>query len=466
MNKTPPRHAALYVRVSTDAQREEGYSIEAQEEMLRAYCVSRGIKAYELYVDGGFSGSHIDRPAMARLIDDIEKNKVSHVIVYKLDRLSRSQKDTLYLIEDVLLPHGVSFVSLNENMDTATPIGRAMLGIMSAFAQLERETIRERTRMGMKERVKSGLWPGGGKIPFGYDYDPKSGILVPNADAETVKLMYELYEKGWSMMAIARYTGLKYERLAEQILRRKTNCGYIVYNGVEYRGKHEQIVSEETYDRAMRLMEERSHGPSAGSKSLLGGLIYCGVCGAKMRYQKWGKAGYKIYCYSQDKGKPHLSRGGKCNNRKIWANELEEAVISDLFSMSAKGLPDEEEVSSKSVEDLLRGQLEKVNKKLKNLYHLYGDSGDETLTETIEEAKAERDRLQQRLQEEEKERRHLARHREAQKALDSAEAAWEFMTLREKQNVLRSCIERIVVTYDKTDVFYKLPIGEPKEDIS
>lgn len=455
----PPRHAALYVRVSTDAQREEGYSIEAQEEMLRAYCVSRGIKEYELYVDGGFSGSHIDRPAMTRLIEDIEKDRVSHVIVYKLDRLSRSQKDTLYLIEDVLLPHGVSFVSLNENMDTATPIGRAMLGIMSAFAQLERETIRERTRMGMKERVKNGLWPGGGKIPFGYDYDPKEGILVPNGDAPTVRLMYELYEKGWSMMAIARATGLKYERLAEQILRRKTNCGYIVYNGVEYRGRHEPIVSEQTYLRTMRLMEERSHGPSPGSKSLLGGLIYCGVCGAKMRYQKWGKAGYKIYCYSQDKGKPHLSRGGKCDNHKVWADELEDAVIADLFSMSAKGLPEEETREGKSVIDLLRDQLEKAVRKLKNLYHLYADTSDQTLTETIEEARAEKERLQQRLNEEEQERRQLQRHREAQKALDSAEAAWEFMTLKEKQAVVRSCIERIVVTYDRTDIFYKLAVG-------
>ena len=293
--------AALYIRVSTDAQREEGYSIEAQQEMLVAYCVSRGIKDYRLYIDGGFSGSNIERPEMTRLIADIRLGRISHVIVYKLDRLSRSQKDTLYLIEDILIPHGVSFVSLNENMDTATPIGRAMLGIMSAFAQLERETIRERTRMGMKERVKSGLWPGGGKIPFGYDYDPTQGILVPNADADTVRLMYDLYRKGWSMMAIARYTGLKYERLAEQILRRKTNAGYIVYNGVAYKGKHEPLIAEEVYEETMRLMAERSRGSGGGAKHLLAGLVECGVCGAKMRYQKWGKAGSKIYCYSQDK---------------------------------------------------------------------------------------------------------------------------------------------------------------------
>ena len=207
-----------------------------------------------------------------QMMKDCQKSTWDYVIVYKLDRLSRSQKDTLYLIEDVLIPHGVCFVSLNENMDTSTPIGRAMLGIMSAFAQLERETIRERTRMGMKERIKSGLWRGGGKIPYGYDYDSERGILVPNADAERVRLMYKLYLDGWSMMAISKYMGLKYERLTEQILKRRTNCGYIVYNGEEYKGKHEPIVSEEIFERAQKMMEERSRAPY-GNRSLLSGMI-------------------------------------------------------------------------------------------------------------------------------------------------------------------------------------------------
>ena len=114
------KHAALYVRVSTDAQREEGYSIEAQQEMLSSYCRARGLD-WEFYTDGGFSGSNIDRPELRRLIGDVRAGTVSHVIVYKLDRLSRSQKDTLYLIEDVFGPASVSFVSLNENMDTEMP---------------------------------------------------------------------------------------------------------------------------------------------------------------------------------------------------------------------------------------------------------------------------------------------------------------------------------------------------------
>ncbi len=239
--------AAIYIRVSTDYQAEEGYSIEAQKEQLSAYCVSKNIKNYEYYIDGGWSGSNINRPEIKRLIQDINEDKVSHVIVYKLDRLSRSQKDTLYLIEDVFIPHKVDFISLNESMDTSTPMGKLMIGILSAFAQLERENIRLRTRMGMKERVKSGLWMGGGRIPFGFDYDINKGILVPNKDAEKVRQIYKLYIDGNSPQEIAIMLGLKYERLVVQILTRKSNYGIIEYNGEEYQGKHEPIISKEIW---------------------------------------------------------------------------------------------------------------------------------------------------------------------------------------------------------------------------
>ena len=157
------KHTALYLRVSTEAQADEGYSLAAQAEKLEAYCRMKGIDRFRRYVDGGFSGSNLTRPAVTELVEAIRAGQVERVVVYKLDRLSRSQKDTLYLIEDVFLPHGVDFVSINENIDTGSPYGRAMIGILSAFAQLERENIFLRTRMGMVERVKQGFWPGGGK---------------------------------------------------------------------------------------------------------------------------------------------------------------------------------------------------------------------------------------------------------------------------------------------------------------
>ena len=127
---------ALYIRVSTEAQAEECYSIQAQTERLEAYCKAMGWDNYRCYTDGGYSGSNLDRPEMTRLIADARGGQLATVVVFKLDRLSRSQKDTLYLIEDVFLPHWVDFISLNESIDTSTPYGRAMIGILSAFAQL------------------------------------------------------------------------------------------------------------------------------------------------------------------------------------------------------------------------------------------------------------------------------------------------------------------------------------------
>ena len=215
--------AALYIRVSTDAQREEGYSIDAQKEALVGYCKARGFSEYEFFIDGGFSGSNLNRPEMTRLIEAARNHTIKKCIVYKLDRLSRSQKDTLYLIEDIFNPNGVDFISINETMDTSTPLGRLMLGILSAFAQLERENIKERTRMGMLERIKEGYWMGGGRVPFGYDYDKAKGILVPNEDAKTVKKIYELYIDGKSAQTIADMLGLKYDRLVGKVISDSSN---------------------------------------------------------------------------------------------------------------------------------------------------------------------------------------------------------------------------------------------------
>ncbi len=445
--------AALYIRVSTDAQREEGYSIDAQKEMLEAYCTSRQIKHYSFYIDGGFSGSNTDRPELQRLINDVKNYEVSCVVVYKLDRLSRSQKDTLYLIEDVFNPAETDFVSLNENMDTSTPIGRAMLGIMSAFAQLERETIRERTRIGMRERVKSGLWMGGGKIPFGYDYDREKGILIPNSDADKVKKLYNLYIRGWSFARIASALDLKYERLAEQILLRKTNTGIILYNGVEYKGQHEAIIDKQTYDNAIALYLKRSKKGLITSKSLLAGLIICGVCGSKMRYQKWGKNGYKIYCYSQDIGKKNLF-SGECDNNKTWADEIEDIIIKDLFSAASKKIDENINAAADDYNLDLKKRFDVISKKIKTLYNLYAQSEDELLIETIEENKTELEKIKALLEDENKTLNEYKKSRETAKEITNLKEAWEYMTTEEKQSILRRCIDKVVITYEKVDIYY------------
>jgi len=460
------KHAAIYIRVSTDHQRDEGYSIDAQKEMLEAHCVSKGIKRIEYYIDGGFTGSNIERPEMRRLIQDIKLGRVSHVVVYKLDRLSRSQKDTLYLIEDVFNPHGIDFVSLQESMDTSTPLGRLMLGILSAFAQLERENIFERTRMGMRKRVESGLWPGGGNTPYGYDYDREKGILVPNQDAERVRQIYTLYLQGYSTGKIAEMLGFRYDRLVYQILSRKSNAGYIQYKGEEYLGRHEPIISPETYEEAMRYRKERSVKKVSASDYLFTGLLYCGKCGAKMRYQKWGKQDCKIVCYSQD-SKPHLVKDPYCDNFRLWASEMDNAVVSDLLALSfAQSKKETKELSNISLLQMLREQYDKAAIKLKRLYGLYGGSGDEVLLQAIDDAKKEIQKVQVQIENEEEKGQSAKQMLRFQKEISTLAEAWACMTIKEKKRVVNACINRITLTDGAVHVDYSLDIQKDAETVA
>ena len=161
LEKRKINHAALYVRVSTDAQAEEGYSIEAQQKRLIAECESKNIPSYELYIDGGYSGANLDRPRMQDLIEDIKTGKIDAVIVFKLDRLSRSIVDTVQLYYNLLKPNNCYLISLNDGFNTSESLGDLVIPLLSSFAQQERENIRMRTRMGMLERIKEGYWPGG-----------------------------------------------------------------------------------------------------------------------------------------------------------------------------------------------------------------------------------------------------------------------------------------------------------------
>lgn len=462
MIKTSDRQGliALYIRVSTEAQAEEGYSIEAQEKILRAECTAKEYDENRIktYIDAGATGSNIDRPALQNLIRDARDGKIASVIVYKLDRLSRSQKDTLYLIEDVFLPNGIDFVSVNERLDTGSPYGKAMIGILSAFAQLERENIFLRTRMGMKERVRSGLWPGGGRVPFGYDYDSQSGILIPNSDAETVKRLYELYLQGFSLPYIARVLGLKYERLARQILLRKSNTGVIVYNGEEFPGRHEAIIDADTYEKAMEEFRRRSRRGNRGGTHLLTGLIFCGFCGARLRYQKWNKAGdCKIVCYSRDKSKPYLVRDENCPFEPLWADDIEEYVLTDVRSIPLKD-PDPaggSEHGSSVIEDLKKRES-KITQKLKRLYSLYAESDDDILLETIQENNSELSEIRSMILREEESGAVSERRQELKKEISEVNDLWEFMTIGEKQAFLKKIINRITIRPGMISIDYDL----------
>jgi len=452
---------ALYIRVSTDAQ-VDGYSIDVQKERLEAYVKSMFSEpdTVTMYIDGGFTGANLDRPRMKDMIADIQNGLITHVIVMKLDRLSRSQRDTLYLIEDVFTPNNVSFISINESFNTSTSFGRTAISILSAFAQMERETIYERTRSGMRKRVEDGYWPGGGMTPFGYDYDQNIGYLVPNKDADTVKHMYELFLSGYSEGMIAKKFNIKYDRLVHQILTRKSNTGVIVYNGEEYPGRHAPIISLDIYNKTMKIMKERSSKKFvAKTKHLLTGLFECGICGAKMRYQTWTNGTHKIMCYSQQTSKAYLRKSTCCDNLKIDSQLIENAVLNDIFSMTDEISEIDHEAGEKEkkgVLDVLTEQKTIAENKLKRLYNLFAGSSDDCLLDTINEIRAEIDTLNKSINEEVEKNNRFAEAISTQQQFRGLRDVWDIMTNEERISAIRALIEKIVINKEKIDRVYKV----------
>jgi len=247
--------------------------------------------------------------------------------------------------------------------------------------------------------------------------------------------------------------GLSYEKLARQILMRKTYAGFIVYKGEEFLGRHQPIISLETYERAMQRMAERAGKFRGDAQNLLTGLVRCGVCGAKMRYQRWGNQGFRLVCYSKDKSKPHLVKDPDCNNPGIWAAELENVVKEDLFSIGLKN-SNAKIISEKSTADLIKENEKKLTEKLKRLYNLYAESQDEVLKSTIDEVKKNLDEVKKQIAREESQKVITKRNRELKKQLLTLRESWDYMTQKERRSVIESCISEIIVDGKSAEIYY------------
>ena len=196
------KKACIYTRVSTDAQGEDDkVSLPEQERMAKACIESKGWSYIRTYEDNGYTGRNTNRPGLQRMLADLKAGGIDVVVIWKLDRLSRKQRDTITIIEDVLLENNVDLVSLTETLDTTTPWGRAMIGVLSSFNQLESENIAMRTAMGRYATAREGGYAGG-KPPLGYTAVEGQLVIVPE-EAEIVRLIFALRAEGKPLMAIA-----------------------------------------------------------------------------------------------------------------------------------------------------------------------------------------------------------------------------------------------------------------------
>lgn len=445
--------AGLYARVSTDSQL-EGYSIDAQKEFLISYAKSKDYTEFEFYIDGGYSGKDLNRPAIQRLIEDCKNHKIDAVFVFKLDRISRSQRDTLYLIEEVFNKYDVSFISMRENFDTSSPFGKAMIGVLSVFAQLERETILERTRIGLKKRAESGLWRGGGKIPFPYRYDRNTGTLVPIPEqVELLHKMISLYISGKSFNAIGKIVGMD-ESMVETRILSITNTGKVPYRDEVFEGQHEAVVSDELYEEILRVNKVRSR-EKYERHYLLSGKVYCGHCGAKYRYQKWGKR-LIMYCYSQQKSKPRYIKDPNCNNKRWDTFEVEDAVLEELFKMSLDIdlFKKTFNIATVNVKNELKTRLEEIKKQINNLLNFIasGIAVEET-NNKINELEKEKEMIEEKLiSSDQKEKDNKV----SLNMITNLKTTWFDMDFDEQRRIIEHLIDKVIVNDNEINIYYNI----------
>ena len=419
-----------------------------------SYAKSKDYTEFEYYIDGGYSGKDLNRPAIQRLIEDCKNHKIDAVFVFKLDRISRSQRDTLYLIEEVFNKYDVSFISMRENFDTSSPFGKAMIGVLSVFAQLERETILERTRIGLKKRAEAGLWRGGGKIPFPYRYDRNTGTLVPIPEqVELLHKMISLYISGKSFNAIGNIVGMD-ESMVETRILSITNTGKVPYRDEVFDGQHEAVVSDELYEEILRVNKVRSR-EKYERHYLLSGKVYCGDCGAKYRYQKWGKR-LIMYCYSQQKSKPKYIKDPNCKNKRWDTFEVEDAVLEELFKMSLDIdlFKKTFNIASVNVKNELKARLEEIKKQINNLLNFIasGIAVDET-NKKITELEKEKEMIEEKLISSDQ------KEKDNKVSLDmitNLKATWFDMDFDEQRRIIEHLIDKVVVRDNEINIYYNI----------
>lgn len=397
----PVTAVACYCRVSTENQT-ENYSIDEQRERLEAFCRARGWERPVMFIDPGFSGGTLDRPALNSLLDEVKRGKFGTVAVYKLDRLSRSQKDTLYLIEDVFNRYNVSFVSVCENFDTGTPFGKAMIGILSVFAQLEKDQITERFTMGRIGRAKNGLFHGGGNAPTGYDYIDGQ-LIVNEFEALQVREIFERFLNGASVHAIQHAINEKYgtsfaHTRVYNILRNSVYIGKVKFCKTEYSGMHEPIITEERFFEAQRLLSKKSGKLPFRASFLLSGLVYCGNCGAKYH----GGHGY-YRCYSRSKADIKYVVDPECKNPCVPIEELDEFIRGEMtrisFDTASLFTHGQRTLDSDAEKRVLQNRAAEIKERQNRLLDLYSASGIslDSASEKLRELEAERIHLEKQL---------------------------------------------------------------------
>ena len=354
---------AIYTRKSTEEGLEQDFnSLDAQRESAQAFIRSQQREGWKLapgrYDDGGFTGANMERPALNRLLDAVRAREIDCVVVYKVDRLSRSLLDFARIMS-LFDEHEVSFVSVTQQFNTSSSLGRLTLHILLSFAQFERELIGERTRDKMSAARKKGKWTGGSLV-LGYDVDPRAKRLIVNPrEANHVRAIFTLFEEtrsvrltldeilrqGWKLKSWTCRNGKVHgggpfnENALRRMLGSALYTGNVRYKGTIYPGEHEAIIDRASWERVQSLIEHYApeSGPRQKHQALLRGLLHCDSCGVPMLPVHVGRHGhrYRYYvCRTRNKGSAQ-----QCPARSLPAQDIDDAVLNQLKCHSSLEIP-------------------------------------------------------------------------------------------------------------------------------
>ena len=381
---------AIYARVSTEEQAQEGFSIRAQQQKLKEYANIKDWSIYDIYLDEGISGKNLtERPAITQMISDIKAKNIKNVLVFKIDRLTRSTADLVYLI-DLFKEHDCGFNSLMESIDTSTASGRMFIKIIGIFAEFERENIAERVRVGFERKAREGYTIASKCISYGYDRVNGQKIQTINeGEAQNVRMIFDMYvNQGMSLEGIAKSLNLRgittkmNSFWASSTVRTVLlNCNYIgnvrycVHNpsrNFETAGLHEAIISKELYDEAQTLIEKNSKiSPTKKpkEKNYFVGLVYCAKCGGRLlphnsvKKSKNGKVSVSnsFFCCRR--------KFGICDSKGASVKKIEHAVMEYFSNIDDFAVLDVAELEQRRQQERqdAEAQIAALSEKIKRL---------------------------------------------------------------------------------------------------
>lgn len=364
--KPQAQKVAGYVRVSTEEQAQTGYSIPAQIEKLEAMCKSQDWHMLPTYVDDGYSGKNLERPAITRLLADARKRKFDLILVYKLDRFSRRLSDLVSLGEE-LERLGIGLRSMTEPFDTTYPAGKLLFNMLGSFAQFERELIGERTRLGLRRRLREGKW--NGRPTFGYKVSKEGRLELHPADGPAAARVFHLFlEEHLGTNLICKRLNAEDHASSRRgrwmlmsvwnMLTNPVYAGQVIIGGEIHAGSHPALITKEQFDLIQKRLKENALVPpeQMHSSNILTGIIRCGKCGRQLTTAK-GKGKYYYYACTKrvdDRG---------CDLEYIPARVIEACVLAELRKLAAQPVMIEKYLAEHKAQEeelLVRLRLERT----------------------------------------------------------------------------------------------------------